>query len=159
MRSQQILLRIWVVLSLIVSGCVSGGNPSVMDQELTAQIQLNTSTKEDVRQILGQPNGVSRHSGSYSAIAGLPLSISQSNIEVWSYSHMNVDVDAATFIPIVGFFAGGATSNMSTFTVVFDENGIVRHISTTQTQGRSGLGAGSESKPMKPVKECQEIDC
>ncbi len=130
-----------------------------MDQDRIAQIKLDTSTKEDVRQILGQPNGISRHSGSYSVFAGLPLSTSQTNIEVWSYSHMNVDVDAATFIPIVGLFAGGATSNVNTLTVIFDEKGIVRHISSTQSQGRSGLGAGSESKTTKPVKECQDIDC
>lgn len=72
---------------------------------------------------------------------------------------MNVDVDAATFIPIVGLFAGGATSTLETFTVVFDEKGIVRHISSTQSQGHSGLGARGESKPTKPIKECQEIGC
>jgi len=49
-----------------------------------------------------------------------------------------VDVNGATFIPIVGLFAGGATSNIQTFTVVFDQAGIVRHISSTQSQGRSG---------------------
>lgn len=149
----------WVVLGLIVSGCVSSGNPSAMDQDLISQIQLDTSTKEEVRQILGQPNSISRHSGSYSGFPELPLYMSKTNMEVWSYSYMNVDVDAATFIPIVGLFAGGTTSNVSTFTVVFDEKGIVRHISSTQVQGRSGLGAGGESKPTKPVKECQEIDC
>ena len=63
---------------------------------------------------------------------------------------MNVDVNAATFIPIVGLFAGGATSNINTFTVSFDEQGIVRHISSTQSQARSGLGAGRESTPTKP---------
>ncbi|MDR4495102.1 MAG: hypothetical protein R3B74_11895 [Nitrospirales bacterium] len=130
-----------------------------MDQDLISQIKPDTSTKEDVRRILGQPNGVSRHSGSYSGLVGLLPFTPQSNIEVWSYSHMDVDVDAATFIPIVGLFAGGATSNVNIFTVVFDEKGIVRQISSTQSQGRSGLGAGSESKSTKPVSECQEIDC
>jgi hypothetical protein len=81
------------------------------------------------------------------------------NVEVWSYSHINVDVDAATFIPIVGLFAGGATSNLNTFTVVFDDQGVVRHISSTQSQGRSGLGAGVESKPNKLANECQYIGC
>jgi len=64
---------------------------------------------------------------------------------------MNVDVDPATFIPIVGLFAGGATSNLNALTVSFDEQGIVRHISSTQAQGRSGVGTGSESTPAKPV--------
>lgn len=159
MRSQRNLVIIWLMLALLVSGCVSSGNPSVVDQDRISQTKLNTSTKEDVRRILGQPNGVSRHSGSYPGFAGLPPSTSQSNVEVWTYTHINVDVDAATFIPIVGLFAGGATSNINTFTAVFDEQGIVRHISSGQSQGRSGLGAGSESKPIKPPKECQDIDC
>lgn len=64
---------------------------------------------------------------------------------------MNVDVDPVTFIPIVGLFAGGATSNINTFTVSFDEQGIVRHISSMQSQGRSGVEAGGELPPPKPV--------
>lgn len=77
--------------------------------------------KEEVKRILGQPNGISRQSGSYSAFPGLPASTSMTDVEVWSYTHMSVDVDAATFIPIVGLFVGGATSNINTFTVVFNE--------------------------------------
>jgi hypothetical protein len=58
-----------------------------------------------------------------------------------------VDVDGATFIPIVGLFAGGATSHLNTFTVVFDQTGIVRHISSSQMEGRSGQAV--ESGPPK----------
>lgn len=152
MTGQRILVIVWLGLALLVSGCVSSGNPSVVDQDRIAQIKLNTSTKEDVKRILGLPNGISRQSGSYSAFPGLPASTSMTDVESWSYTHMNVDVDAATFIPIVGLFAGGATSSINTFTVVFDELGIVRHISSTQSQGRSGLGAGGESTRTKPVK-------
>ncbi len=56
-------------------------------------------------------------------------------------------VDAATFIPSVGLFAGGATFNVNSFTVILDDKGIVRSISSTQTQGRSGVGAGEQSPP------------
>jgi hypothetical protein len=128
MTGQRILVRVWLGLALLVSGCVSSGNPSVVDQDRISQIKLNTSTKEDVRRILGRPNSISRHSGSYSEILDSPPSTSLTNTEVWSYAHIDVDVDTATFIPIVGLFAGGATSNVNTFTVVFDEQGIVRPI-------------------------------
>jgi len=63
------------------------------------------------------------------------------NVESWNYTHIDVDVDGATFIPIVGLFAGGATSNINTFTVVFDDKGVVRHITSSQSQSRSGMGA------------------
>jgi hypothetical protein len=136
----------YLALFLLASGCVSSGNPSVVDEGRTAQVILNTSTKEDVKRILDTPNSISRQSGSYVAIPGLPPSQSRTNVEVWSYSHMNVEVDGATFIPIVGLFAGGATSNLNTFTVIFDEQGIVRHISSTQSQGHSGLGASEKEE-------------
>ncbi len=144
----------WVlsfIVALTVMGCVSSGNSSIVDQDRIAKIKLNISVKDDVRRILGQPNGISRQSGSYPAFPGVPASTATINSEVWSYTHMNVDVNPATFIPIVGLFAGGATSNLNTFTVSFDEQGIVRHISSTQSQGRSGSGTGSESTLPKPV--------
>ena len=135
--------------AFLLAGCVSSGNPSVVDQDRISQIKLDISTKEDVRRILGQPNGMSRHSGSYSAALGLPATTTSTNVEAWTYTHVNIDVDAATFIPIVGLFAGGATSNVNTFTVVFDDKGIVRHISSTQAQGRSGMGTSGQSAPEK----------
>ena len=146
MKSKRLVASLGVVF--LLSGCVSSGNPAVADQSRIDQIKLNTSTKDDVRQILGQPNSISRHSGSYSAaLLGLPATTVLTNVETLNYTHVNVDVDAATFIPIVGLFAGGATSNLNTFTVVFDDQGIVRHISSTQTQSRTGSGAGGQSKP------------
>jgi outer membrane protein assembly factor BamE (lipoprotein component of BamABCDE complex) len=149
MRGQRIPMGVWLVCVLLASGCVSSGNPSVVDQDRISQIKLDISTKEDVRRILGQPNGISRQSGSYSPLYGVPALTSLTNVETWNYTHINVDVDAATFIPIVGLFAGGATSNVNTFMVVFDDKGIVRHISSTQAQGRSGLGAGGGIAPYK----------
>lgn len=145
-------------ISLALAGCVSRGNSAVVDQDRIAQVQLNTSTKEDVKRILGQPTSMSRHSGSYYPIPGLPPSTSPTTVEVWSYSHIKVDVNGATFIPIVGLFAGGATSQLNIFTVVFDDQDIVRHISSTQSQGRSGANAGS-SQPTKPVNDCLSIGC
>jgi hypothetical protein len=53
-------------------------------------------------------------------IPGLPASPS-TVVESWNYTHIDVEVDGATFIPIVGLFAGGATSSLSSFTVVFDD--------------------------------------
>ena len=142
--------RFHVLLCLaagLLVGCVSSGNPSVVDQDRISQIKIDVSTTEDVRRILGQPNSMSRHSGSYSAVLGLPPTISLANFETWSYTHVNIDVDAATYIPIVGLFAGGATSTVNTFTVVFDDKGIARYISSTQSQGRSGMGAGGQVAP------------
>lgn len=130
---------------LLLNGCATAGNPSVADQSLIEQIKVDVSTEEDVKRILGQPNTVSRHSGnsSYAAIPGLSPSAMLTSVESWGYSHVDIDVDPTTFIPIVGLFVGGATSNINTFTVVFDGNGVVRHISSSQSQGHSGMGGSS----------------
>jgi hypothetical protein len=100
----------------------------------------------DVRRVLGKPNDISRHSGSYAPLPGLPPSPALTDVEVWNYTYSNVDENAANFI--VGLFAGGAPSNINTFTVVYDEQGIVRHISSKQSEGRSGPGARQEWKPI-----------
>ena len=133
-----------LVASVVVtlSGCVSSGNPNVTDETRTSQIQVNVSTKEDVRRILGEPNSTSKHSGSLAIIHGLPASSASAVIESWNYTHIAVEIDGATFIPIVGLFSGGATSNLSSFTVVFDDKGVVRHLSSTQSTQQSDMGIG-----------------
>ncbi len=146
MNGQRILVSVWLGLLLLASGCVSSGNPSIVDQDRIAQIKLNIATNVDVRRILGKPNDISRHSGSYSPLPGLPPSTALTNVEVWNYTYNNVDVTAANFI--VGLFAGGAPSSINTFTVFYDEQGIVRHLSSTQSEGRSGLGTRQEWKPI-----------
>ncbi len=137
-RYLRILVTVWLGLTLFISGCVSSGNPSVMDQARLEKIVLDVSTKDDVKRLLGQPNGRSQQSGSAATVPGYAPVPGLTNSEAWTYSHLSVDVDGATFIPIVGLFAGGATSYLNTFTVVFDQAGIVRHISSSQTEGRSG---------------------
>ncbi len=146
MKGQRLLVSVWLGVLLLASGCMSSGNPSVVDQDRISQIALNTSTKEDVRRIMGKPNSISRHSGSYSPLPGLSPSPALTNVEVWNYTHVNVDINAANFI--IGLFAGGTTSDINTFTVVYDEQGIVRHLSSTRSEGRSGLGARQEWKPI-----------
>ena len=89
-------------------------------------------------------------------IPGLPASPG-TVVESWNYTHIDVEVNGATFIPIVGLFAGGATSNLSSFTVIFDDKGVVRHISSTQSTGQSGWVAGK--KRMSQANECQYIGC
>ena len=127
-----------IIAIALLTGCISSGNTAVMDQSRLEQITVNISTKDDVRRLLGAPSATSKHSGQYSPVPGMPPSPDLVNVEVWSYTHLSVDVDGATFIPIVGLFAGGATSHINTYTAVFDQSGIVRHTSSTQSEGRSG---------------------
>lgn len=139
MNNGQVLLAL-VLLGAAISGCATSGNPAVQNEDLIAQIKLNQSTKEDVRRLFGQPTVMSRHSGiPFPAMTGWPTG--SLNYEIWNYTYANTEVHPATFVPIVGLFAGSATSKMSQLTLTFDDQGIVRHIQTGQTQATSGAGA------------------
>jgi len=141
MKTAQVLLAL-VFLSAAFNACATSGNPAVENQDLVAQIKLGQTTREDVRRLFGQPTVMSRHSGTpFPAMTGWP--ISSSNYEIWNYTYANTEVHPATFIPIVGLFAGSATSKMSQLTLTFDELGIVRHIQTGQTQATGGPGAST----------------
>ena len=149
MKSQWVMSGVLFCNCILLIGCVSGGNPSIVNQSLVDQIKLDISTKEDVRRILGQPNSMSRHSGNYATPTFPPVAM-LTNTESWSYTHIDVAVDGATFIPIVGLFAGGATSNVNTFMVMFDDKGVVRSISSSQSQSQSGMGrAGPINQSVK----------
>lgn len=149
----------WIlaVLMLLVSGCVSSGNPSVRDEAATGQIKAGVTTKEDVQKLLGKPNSVGKGFGNLAAATGLPAAphaplALYSNYEVWTYSHVSVETDAATFIPIVGLFAGGATSSVSSLIVYFDDKGVVQYVQSSQSEGRSGMGSSGQ----KPTRNPQE---
>jgi hypothetical protein len=90
MTGSRIPVTIWLGLAMLISGCVSSGNPAVMDQDRLAKIVLNVSTKEDVKRLLGQPNSMSQQSGNYFPVPGMPPTPGLTNVEVWSYSHLNV---------------------------------------------------------------------
>jgi hypothetical protein len=148
-------MRSLMLLSLFLftlMGCVSGGNALVLDQTRLSQIIIDVSTKNDVKRLLGQPNSVSQQSGSPATVHGSTPLPGLTYPESWSYHHISVDVDGATFIPIVGLFAGGSTSHINTFTVSFDEAGIVRYLSSTQSEARSGMGS-TTGPTMEPRKK------
>jgi hypothetical protein len=70
LNSYVLVVLLMLHLSLLV-GCVSSGNPKVMDQARLAKILLDVSTKEDVKRVLGQPNSQSQQSGSAATVSWL----------------------------------------------------------------------------------------
>lgn len=122
---------------VVLSGCATSGNPAVSNEGLISQIKIGVSTKDDVRRLLGQPNVVSRGSSAISVIG----TIQSATSETWNYTYVNVESSPATFIPIVGLFAGSATAQTDSVTVTFDDKGIVQHITTGHSQATAGPGA------------------
>ncbi len=123
--------------AVLLSGCVSSGNPDLRKDELVSQIKLGMTTKDEVRKLFGTPTVMSRHSGTpFPTLPGYPEN--SLNYEIWNYTHMDMAVTPITFVPIVGLFAGGANSEMNQLTLTFDDKGIVRGITTGQTRTNSG---------------------
>ena len=134
---------------LVIAGCVSGGNPSIRDEATISQIKIGTTTKEDVRKLLGKPNSIGRGSGNLLLGTALPIT-PQMNYEIWNYTHINVETNPAAFIPIIGLFFMGATASHASVTIHFDENGIVKYLNTAESQSTSGMGSGNQKPTWNP---------
>jgi outer membrane protein assembly factor BamE (lipoprotein component of BamABCDE complex) len=144
-------LALCVMFLVLLTACATVGNPSVASEEVTSQVQIGVSTKEDVKRLFGAPTVVSRSAMApgLAVVPGLPLTsgvamASQSSVvyEVWNYTYSNVETSPVTFIPIVGLFAGSATAHTASLTVTFDNRGIVQSVLTGQSQATGGPGAG-----------------
>jgi len=116
-------------------GCATSGNPAVLNEQVLAQILIGTSTKDDVRRLLGEPNMVLQSSGQS---GGLPQ---PTNVEMWSYAYMNIATSPVTFVPIVGLFAGSTNVESGSVAIGFDRDGIVRHITKGRNKTVGGPGA------------------
>jgi outer membrane protein assembly factor BamE (lipoprotein component of BamABCDE complex) len=107
--------RLIVVIALAsgLSACVSAGNQvlKTADAETVSHsIVDGQSTKASVQASFGDPNDTSFTDGGN---------------DVWKYSYAYGTPKAATFIPIVGIFAGGMDVDKKTLVILFDKSGVV----------------------------------
>lgn len=111
MQLRQLLFVLCLATLLAVQGCASSGNPKVADFNTSTQIEYGKTTKQEIRAMLGEPNAKK-----YGA----------NGKEVWVYLYSQAQFKAATFIPLVGLFAGGVDTSGKSLTFVFDENGVLQ---------------------------------
>jgi len=132
-----------VVLSLVgcyvlsLAGCYSSGNASIRSQELIEQVKPGISTKDDVRDLFGEPNGITKTSTKVVSPTNSSKMITL--VEWWSYVHVSSRTDAKSFIPFAGVFLGGSTYESDTFQVGFDSKGVVQSLSSNSSHGKSGM--------------------
>lgn len=105
-----------ILLLAGAAGCVSIGNQRLEDKAAVDKVQIGKS-RDDVRAALGEPNGVTE------------MSTGQ---EIWVYTFTRSRATAASYIPIIGLFAGGADGHTSTLDVTFSTNGLVDNMSKGQ---------------------------
>lgn len=114
-------------LAFFLAGCASSGVR--VTEEQIAGFKKGVTTEGDVIQKLGQPNIMQ------TSPAGKKF--------VYSYAH--VQMRPATFIPIVGIFAGGSDVKSSAAVFTFDTSGklLAQHISSSQFGTGTGFAAGT----------------
>jgi outer membrane protein assembly factor BamE (lipoprotein component of BamABCDE complex) len=66
-------------------------------------------------------------------------SFAENGDEIWTYTYSKTQVNAATYVPVVGLFAGGAQSDSSVLTVTFDRSGVVKSYGTQNAHAASRI--------------------
>ena len=116
-----------LLLALVfLTGCASSGKR--INTNYVSQIKTGETTEQDIRANLGNP---------------MAASVTQDGKKMIVYSFARTEMKAATFIPIVGLFAGGANTETETLQVWFDDSGVVTSHSFNQgnIDSSSGLTA------------------
>jgi len=112
------------LLALLVLGCThTYGNKKVANKELDTKVKCGITKKAEVESIFGKPN---------------KITFTDNNEEIWEYVYSRSDIRKASFIPYLGLFVGGVDTKMSTLTIRFKENGIVKSIGRGHTTGAGG---------------------
>ncbi|WP_432262804.1 hypothetical protein [Cupriavidus sp. TMH.W2] len=109
----RVLIPLMVVAALMVGGCgtTNTGVLATADEATIAKHIINgKTTQREVRAYLGGPDDVK---------------FTDSGQEVWQYVQQDTTVNGATFIPVVGIFAGGSKTDQKLLTILFDKKGVV----------------------------------
>jgi outer membrane protein assembly factor BamE (lipoprotein component of BamABCDE complex) len=104
----------------LAAGCVSTGRR--VDQAAVQSFTVGVTTAAEVERALGRPNTTTVTNG----------------IRSVSYQHVRASATGLTFVPIVGAFAGGATSHMESVTLTFGPDGRLTDITRTDTDSQVG---------------------
>lgn len=107
--------RYWLIAMLMLSGCVSVGHEIKTDQ--IATFRPNETTINQVIAALGPPTATATDS---------------TGQQVLTYAHTQSQVRPATFIPIIGLFAGGADAHSTLAIFHFDPDGKLIKSSTSR---------------------------
>ena len=111
-----------LIFAVAAGGCASATSGRQIDQAVAAQVQKG-DTKAKVIALLGSPSSAS-------------LTGTGKEMLVWVFARSSVK--GATFVPVVGLFAGGADMQLTTFQVVLGPDKLVEETlwneGTTETR-------------------------
>ena len=125
-----------ILLVAWLAGCVSIGRK--IDQAAADSIKKGITTRQDVVNMLGSPELITR---------------SSNGDTIFIYNYTRATAKPATFIPYIGPFVGGANIQHQMTSVTFGANGVVKDFATTQGGTESSLGITVGDKPDTPDVE------
>lgn len=113
----------FAILALLLAGCAATGVQ--VSQEAATQFKEGVTTEAQIRAALGEPTSTTISSG----------------IKTINYTGAQYSTNAATFIPVVGLFAGGSDYSVSTASYQINDKGLLEKASYTTSKGTSRLGS------------------
>ncbi|HZZ32389.1 MAG TPA: hypothetical protein VFE10_10385 [Phenylobacterium sp.] len=108
----------------------SAATAAITDEQI-AGLKVGEATYSDVVAQLGRPSSVETSSDGSKTV---------------TYSVSKTHLKAATFVPIVGLFAGGAKADTATDRFEFGADGVLAKVSTSTTHVNCGTWGGCNSK-------------
>lgn len=134
------LIKALISLTIIIiflPSCATVGRK--IDQSAVDRIKKGETTKEQVVASLGSPDRVT---------------VLGNGDTIFSYGYARATAKPATFIPIVGAFAGGADVQHQNCTVTFGPDNLVKNF--TSIQGGTEVGRGLNSASRATIPEIEE---
>jgi outer membrane protein assembly factor BamE (lipoprotein component of BamABCDE complex) len=121
------------LLIAALMGCISVGHK--IDQTAADRIVKGQTTRTEVLQLLGSPDNITRTSRGDT---------------IFLYNYMRTTPKPATFIPLVGVFAGGANVQHQMYMVTFGSNGVVKDYISTYGASQADAGVTAAGRASMP---------
>lgn len=106
-----------------LAGCASSG--TMVTETQAGQFQKGVSTRNQVIGALGQPNNTT---------------LAPDGTRTDAYVHVHAAANGASYIPVVGLMAGGASSTMNTATFIYGPDGVLKSVTTSTGQSQVNTG-------------------
>lgn len=108
---------------LLLAGCASAGTQ--IDATQVSKIEKGVTNQQDIRDMFGSP---------YSS------GITADGETFYIYTFARTTTKGATFIPVVGLFAGGSDTQIETLQIWFDKENKVSQFNFSQSNQEVRLG-------------------
>jgi outer membrane protein assembly factor BamE (lipoprotein component of BamABCDE complex) len=124
-------LTILLLSAVFLTGCATVGRK--LDQSAVDQIKKGVTTRDQVIQLIGSPDQVTR---------------TGDGLTTFQYMYSRASAKAVNFVPVVNAFAGGVNVQNQMVMVTFGSDGVVSDIFSTYggNEVNTGVTSGSSAK-------------